>query len=69
MNLCHHQETLVQPTKVAAEFSQHAVWVGGGHLGEARQNQNVAVLQGALVHRLTDEKKRDFKISTVNVFQ
>lgn len=45
-------------TEVAAEFSQHAVWVGSGHLGEARQNQNVAVLQGALVHRLTEDTRR-----------
>lgn len=46
-----------EPTKVAAEFSQHAVWVGGGHLGEACQNQNIAVLKGALVHGLGEEKK------------
>ena len=47
-----------KPTKVAAEFSQHAVWVGGGHLSEACQNQNITVLQGALVHRLREEQQQ-----------
>lgn len=47
-----------KPTKVAAEFSQHAIWVGGGHLGEACQNQNITVLQGALVHRLREEEEQ-----------
>lgn len=53
---------MVQLTQVAAEFPQHAVWVGGGHLGEARQNQDVAVLQGALVHWLRRES-REFRLS------
>lgn len=46
-----------KPTEVAAEFSQHAVWVGSGHLGKASQDQNIAVLQGALVHRLREKEQ------------
>lgn len=51
-----------KPTEVAAEFSQHAVWIGGWHLGEACQNQNITVLQGALVHRLREEEEQILKI-------
>lgn len=49
-----------KPTQVTAEFSQHAIWVGGGHLGEARQNQDITVLQGTLIHRLG--RKREEQI-------
>ena len=49
-----------EPTQVAAELSQHAVWVGGGHLCEAGQDQDVAVLQRALVHRLGRQRRRRF---------
>lgn len=41
-----------EPTQVTAEFSQHAIWVGSGHLGEAGQDENITVLQGALIHWL-----------------
>lgn len=58
---CLNLSCTFELTQVTAEFSQHAIWVGSGHLGEACQNQNITVLQGALVHRLGEEKKRHFK--------
>lgn len=39
-------------TQITAKFSQHAVWVSGGDLGQACQYENIAVLQWALVHGL-----------------
>lgn len=39
-------------TKVTAEFSYHAVWIGSGDLREPGQNEDVAVLKRSLVHGL-----------------
>lgn len=44
-------------TQVAAELSHHAVRVGGGDLGEACQNENVAVFERSLVHGLKNQRE------------
>lgn len=40
------------PTQVAAELSHHPIGVGSGDLGQAGQDQNVAVFESSLVHGL-----------------
>lgn len=43
-------------TQVAEELAHHAVRVGGGNLGEARQDENIAVFERRLVHGLKNQR-------------
>lgn len=44
-------------TQIAAELSHHAVWVRGGDLGQACQNENVTVFERSLVHGLKNQRE------------
>lgn len=54
----HPIHGVCQPrTQIAAELSHHAIWVRRGDLGQACQNENVAVFERSLVHGLKNQRE------------